>query len=145
MNRSETLTRRSLLATIGGGSLVSLAGCNGVLTGDPRVELLHVGVINWAPVATAFQLEIRLDGEIVETITEDLEPDGEGRSLECTWPADPGEYSVRARLGPGDEWSERDLTDPDHDCVAIWMMIEEPGPSISIPISRDCEFYRDRC
>lgn len=138
------MRRRALLSTFGAGSLAAAAGCMSRFQ-DMSVELLQVGVLNWSDEETGVQIRILLDEEIIEEVTYDLDADGGGHVLDCTWPFDPGDFAVAARLSRAEEWETRDLTDPEHDCAAIWVMISDPDGPPSMPISRDCTFYDDRC
>ena len=136
--------RRTFASTLGSASLFGLAGCTSVFRGDTSVELLQVGVLNWSTEATSVQVQVLLDDAVVTDVSYDLEADGGGRTLDCTWPSEPGQFGVAARVGDND-WEKRDVTDPESDCAAIWVMIERPNESPSMPINRDCEFYADRC
>ena len=102
-------------------------------------------MLNWTDEATSARVRVLLDEDVVADVTYDLEAEGDGRVLDCTWPSDPGQFVVSARLQEDDDWETRDLADPDSDCAALWVMIERSDGPPSMPISRDCEFYADRC
>lgn len=139
------MNRRTFVSALGAGSLVGLGGCASRFDEDASIELLQVGVLNWTDEPTTAQIRVFLDDEVVVDETYELEPDGDGRVLDCTWPRDPGQFAVAARLREDDDWETRDLTDPDSECAALWVMIERATGPPSMPISRDCEFYADRC
>ena len=124
--------------------MLGLHGCTSVLQ-ETSVELLQVGVMNWTETAVTVQIRVTQDDDVIEDVTHDLTGEGDGRVLDCSWPAEPGNFGVSARLGEDGSWETRDLTDPDSDCAAIWVMIERPEGPPSVLINRDCEFYADRC
>lgn len=128
--------RRRLLAAIGTCG-AGLAGCT-ALTGDPAIELLGVGAINWSEESVTVEIRIELEGETVGGDTFSFEPHDDGRRLECTWPTEPGAFAIAARL-EDEAWERRDLTEVDGACVSVYVMIDEPGPSISMPMNTDCE------
>lgn len=139
------MNRRDVISAIGTGSVIGLGGCTSVFDDDTAVELLRVGVVNWTDEGTLVQVRVDLDGEPVKDVSYELGAEDGSRVLDCTWPAEPGNFVVSARLGDDDEWEERDVTDPDADCAAAHVMIDRTTHPPSIPISRDCEFYADRC
>ncbi len=139
------MNRRAFISAIGSGSLLSFGGCISEFTGESSVELLQVGVLNWTAEAVSAQIEVRLGEEVVADVAYDLDAEGGGRVLDCTWPADPGAFAVAARLQDQDDWEIRDLTDIESECAATWIMIERPTGPPSMLISRDCEFYAGRC
>lgn len=138
------MNRRSFISVLGSGAVLGLGGCTTVFGNDASVALLQVGVMNWMEESTPVQVRVTLDEEVVESVTDELEGK-DGQVLDCTWPTESGQFVVAARLGENDDWEKRDLTDPDNDCAAIWVMIEQPTGPPSMPISRDCERYADRC
>lgn len=115
---------------------------------DSSVELVRVGAVNWTDQTVTVHVRVHYDEEVVEEVTYEFEPDDDGRVLDCTWPSEPGNFALSARLEDDDEWEKRDLTDPDSDCAAAYVYIGGTvgsAAAISMPISRDCDFYANGC
>ena len=130
-------SRRGVLTALGTCG-VGLAGCTALFDEDPTISLLRVGAINWSDEAVTVEIRIERNGEDVGGETFSFDPGDDGRRLECTWSTDPGAFVVAARLDDGD-WERRDLTEVDGECASVYVMIDDPGPSISMPINTDCE------
>lgn len=142
------MNRRTIISAMGAGSVIGLGGCTSFFDEETAVELLDVAVINWTGETTAVHIRVHEDDELVDEVTYELEPEDEGRVLDCTWPSEPGNFVISARLEDDDEWEKRDVTDPDADCAAVYLSIDRTvGSSIGISmlVSRDCEHYADRC
>jgi hypothetical protein len=122
---------------------MSLAGCSSETDDDNAVELLSVGVLNWTEKSKTLQVRVERDSETVADSTYELEADGQV-ALECTWPSEPGDFVVSARVGTDGEWTESDMTALDADCVWPLVVVRSPA-SISMPTDTDCTPSETAC
>jgi len=129
------------------GLLPGLGGCTSLLNDDSSVELLQVEILNLTDQAVTVHTRVHYDEEVVEEVTYELEPDDEGRVLDCTWPSEPGDFALSARLEDDDEWEKRELKDYDSDCAAAYVHVGLPSDldSLSIAVRAGCDSHADRC
>lgn len=147
MHRHQ-LNRRQVIAALGTGAFTGLSGCASLLNGDETVKLQRVGIVNWTDRALTVHVRVHHDNEVVEQTQVEFTPEEQGHVLDCTWPTDPGVFSISARLSETDEWEKKDVTDSESDCAAVLVSINETvnsSPAVSLPVSRDCDFYADSC
>ncbi len=108
---------------------VGLAGCarrNG--SADESV-LGAVVVANLDDEAHAVEFRVEWDGEVVHESTHRLEERSgrNGASPDRTWPDDPGQFVVSARLR-GEEWRSADPADAGYpDCFGVIVEVSGPG------------------
>lgn len=136
------MRRRELLATVGAGTAIGLAGCTSVLDGEHGVELLGLGVVNWADETATIEVRLERDDEILEEATYELES-GEGESFDCTWPSGPAEFVVSTRTPGEEDWDAHDLTDRGSECIRSYVVIEDEG--VTILSNTDCDPPEETC
>jgi len=136
------MKRRELLATVGAGTAIGLAGCTSAFNDERGVELLGLGVVNWTDEPTTIDVRLERDDEILEEATYELES-GEGDSFDCTWPSEPGEFVVSTRTPDEDDWDARDLTDRGSDCIRSYVVVEDDG--VTILSNTECDPPEETC
>lgn len=113
------MQRREVLAALAGGSVIGAAGCTGRSEG---VEVVGLEILNMAWTPRSVTVELKRDGDVVWTETEQVAVDTE-RPLECTWPRTPGDYAVATHLDDGDGRAERDLSDAGSRTVGAFVIV----------------------
>ncbi|MXV61494.1 hypothetical protein GS429_05330 [Natronorubrum sp. JWXQ-INN-674] len=96
----------------------STTAVDGTVLGDITIDNLN---------ATAHSVDVivEFDGEIEAWETASLESDS-GVTLERSWPSDPGEFRVTARLDEA-ELSEITSAERDPDCLNLFVRIDRDG------------------
>ena len=134
------MNRREILSVLGSGSVVGFAGCTSFFEEeDTTVELLGVRAVNWIDELTAVDVRVAHEGEVVEEATFEFSEHGQSQLLDCTWPAEPGDFVVSARLEDDNEWKDREFADPEVECGKVLVMVDHPTEPPSMPTSTNCE------
>jgi hypothetical protein len=128
---ARTMRRRPMLATLT-GALVT-AGCLSGSRDSQQTALDHVGVVNRDQSAHTVDLRVRWDGDLVHDRRYDLPADDPTDDTAPsvvptqTWPATPGQFTVKTRL-PESDWQSLDPVSLEYpQCLWISVQIDTAG------------------
>lgn len=129
------MKRRSLLAGVSG--VIPLSGCFSSNTDGEETVLGRVVIMSHILVRSSIDLRIDWEGETIHNTSYEVEPEGHENDLiydgpvpEKTWPDDPGQFTISARISGNEDWKTLTPSDRGYpNCLGVDIRIHE-GPIV---------------